>query len=152
MRQVFPLLVAVVVVGLCAANTPAGFDAKPFDPKPWLADLDQVRETFLTKYANLEWAVFQREADLPNLFADTEARIKRASNDWEARSAFERLARKLGDGHVVFDWPRSGGHATAAASTPQEQCAALGYDARMRCRKRPIVRRVCRNRMSSRPG
>jgi len=131
MRQLFLSLVAVVIVGLLAANTPVGADAKPWDAKPWIADLEQVRETFSTKYANLEWAVFQREADLPQLFADTEARINRASNDWEARSALERLARKLGDGHVVFDWPRSGGHATAA-STPQEQCTALGYDARIR--------------------
>src|SRR5580704_17128945 len=132
MRQLFRSFMAVVIVGLLAGNTSVGADAKPFDPKPWIADLDQVREVFLTKYANLEWAVFQREAYMPQLFADTEARIKRATNDWEARSAFERLARKLGDGHVVFDWPRSGGHAMAAASTPQEQCTALGYDARMR--------------------
>ena len=134
MRQIFALLVGVVVVCLLAANTSRGFDAKPFDAKPWIADLDQVREIFLTKYANLDWAVFQREADLPNLFADTEERIKKATNDWEARSAFERLARKLGDGHVVFEWPRSGGHpmGTAVATTPQDRCTALGYDARMR--------------------
>src|SRR5580704_5548318 len=131
MRQIFLLLLAVVVVPF-SASTLTGSDAKPFDPKLWIADLDQVREVFLTKYANLEWAVFQREADLPQLFADTEARIKRATNDWEARSAFERLARKLGDGHVVFDWPRSGGHGMPAASAPQEQCTALGYDPRMR--------------------
>src|SRR5580658_1998443 len=131
MRQIFLLLLAVVVVPF-SASTLTGSDAKPFDPKPWIADLGQVREVFLTKYANLEWAVFQREADLPQLFADAEARIKRATNDWEARSAFERLARKLGDGHVVFDWPRSGAHATVAASAPLEQCAALGYDARIR--------------------
>jgi hypothetical protein len=132
MRQIFLVLVCVVFVGLFAANSGAGSDATAWDPKPWVADLDQVRETFLTKYANLEWAVFQREADLPKLFADTETRINGASNDWEARSAFDRLARKLGDGHVVFDWPRGDGRPMAAASTPEERCAALGYDARMR--------------------
>jgi hypothetical protein len=132
MRRIFSLLLCFVFVGLLAANTSSGSDATPWDPKPWIADLEQVRETFLTKYANLEWAVFPREADLPKLFADTEARIQRASNDWEARAALERLARKLGDGHVVFEWPRSGGHAAEAAGTPQERCVALGYDARMR--------------------
>jgi len=131
MNRIFPLLVAVAIV-VFPSSIPAGFDSQRWDPAPWIADLDQVRETFLTKYANLEWAVFQREADLPQLFADTEARINRATNDWEARSAFERLARKLGDGHVVFDWPRSGGHQVATATTPQEQCTALGYDARIR--------------------
>jgi len=132
MRQTLLLLVVVVAVSLFAADIPPGLDAKPFDAKPWIADLDQVRETLATKYANLEWAVFQREADLPKLFADTETRINTATNEWEARSAFERFARKLGDGHVVFDWPRSSGHAMAAAGTPQEQCTALGYDVRMR--------------------
>lgn len=125
------LLLAVIAFGFFPASVSPGLDVKPWDAKPWIADLNQVREIFSTKYANLEWAVFQREADLPQLFADTEARINRATNDWEARSAFERLARKLGDGHVVFEWPKSGGHAMAA-STPQEQCAALGYDARIR--------------------
>lgn len=126
------VLIAAVAVGLFPANTAPGSDVKAFDPKPWVADLDQVRETLATKYANLEWAVFQREANLPKLFADTEARIQRATNDWEARSALERLARKLGDGHVVFDWPRGGGHAAEPPSTPQQQCMTLGYDARIR--------------------
>ncbi|MGD1148147.1 MAG: hypothetical protein ABR961_09380 [Thermoanaerobaculaceae bacterium] len=52
--------------------------APVFAPRPFVEDLAQVRETLATKYANLEWAVFQREADLPKLL-ETE-RLKGATH------------------------------------------------------------------------
>jgi len=48
----------------------------PFEHKPWLEDLNQVREAIATKYANLDWVVVEREVDLPALFADAKARIE----------------------------------------------------------------------------
>jgi hypothetical protein len=105
--------------------------ARAFDPQPWIEDLGQVKDAFATRYANLEWAVFDREVDLQKLFADTKGRIESATNETEARAAFDRLARRLGDGHVVFDWPHSD-RAAAAASAPPERCSALGYNAAMR--------------------
>ncbi len=125
MKRMTPLL-ASFVVALSTFNA-----AQAFDPQPWIEDLAQVRETVTTKYANLEWAVSQREADLPKLFADTKARIERASSDAEARAAFDRFARKLGDEHVVFVWPRAS-HSMGVAGAPSDQCEALGYDAVMR--------------------
>jgi Peptidase family S41 len=130
-RQSMRHLVVVLVLAL-AALTPAASDPV-FDPTPWIADLDQVRSAFLTKYANLEWAVFDREADLPQLFAETRQRIERATNDADARAAFDRLARRLGDDHVEFQWPRGNG-ASRAHGPVQDRCAALGYDSRMRAR------------------
>jgi hypothetical protein len=103
--------------------------AEAFEPKPWIDDLDQVKETLATKYANLEWAVFERELDLQKLFAETQERIEHATSEAEARAAFDRLARRLGDGHVRFDWPAG---AAVAASAAHDQCSAMGYDARMR--------------------
>jgi hypothetical protein len=103
--------------------------ARAFDPHPWIEDLGQVKDAFATKYANLEWAVFDREVDLQKLFADTKGRIESATNETEARAAFDRLARKLGDGHVVFDWPHG---ERAAGAAPPERCSALGYNAAMR--------------------
>ncbi len=94
------------------------FAAAAFDPAPWIDDLAQVRSAFTAKYANLEWAVFEREADLPRLFDDTKAKLEHATNEAEARAAFDRLARKLGDGHVVFAWPKP-----SAASQPPDQPA-----------------------------
>ena len=46
---------AVALVLAPAALTAAAADPV-FDSTPWIADLDQVRSAFLTKYANLEWA------------------------------------------------------------------------------------------------
>ena len=55
------------LIALLAVPAAAGEAA--FDPKPWLQDLDQVHDALAAKYANLEWAVFEREADFPKLFA-----------------------------------------------------------------------------------
>jgi hypothetical protein len=119
------LLYAIIVLfaPLALAASPA------YDPIPWLADLDQARDAMATKYANLEWAVFEREADLPALFAAAKKRIEVASNADEAKAAFDTLARRIGDGHVQFKWTavKSG----SAQETPVADCTALGYDARM---------------------
>lgn len=130
-RQAMRRLVVVFVLAL-AALTPAAADPV-FVTTPWIADLDQVRSAFLTKYANLEWAVFDREVDLAQLFADTRERVEGASNDADARAAFDRLARRLGDDHVEFRWPRSN-EASQAHRPVRDRCAALGYDSRMRAR------------------
>jgi hypothetical protein len=98
-----------------------------FDPKPWLEDLDQAREAVATKYANLEWLALEREVDLPALFADTRHRVESAANAAEARAAFDRLARRFGDGHVQFRWPTD----KAPSMTVGADCAALGYNERM---------------------
>ena len=121
-------VLVVASVGLALLSLGAG---SSFDPKPWIEDLNQVRETLATKYANLEWAVFDHEVDLGRLFADTKARVEMATSDADARAAFDRFARKLGDGHVVFDWPHAG-HPAAQAGPAPDQCSALGYDAIMR--------------------
>jgi hypothetical protein len=121
-----------VAAWLASIMLVTGASAGAFEPKPWLDDLEQVKEAFATKYANLEWAVFEREADLQTLLADTQARIEHATSEAEARAAFDRLARRLGDGHVVFDWPHGG--VSGASSASHDQCSALGYDALMRAR------------------
>jgi len=91
----------------CAVCAPAVAGEAKFDPKPWIADLAEMHTIFATKYANLEWAVFDREADLPKLFADAEKRIENAQDETDARAAFERLVRRLGDGHVEIHWHAS---------------------------------------------
>ena len=103
-----------------AASQPA------FDPKPWLEDLAQAQEALSTKYANLEWVVFEHEIDLTALFAETKARVESASDAADARASFDRLARKLGDGHVRFRW--SVDHSAGAL---RASCGALGFDPRM---------------------
>jgi hypothetical protein len=118
---------AVLAAALLAGGN--AVHAETFDVKAWLADLDQVQHEMASRYANLEWAVFTREANLPELFASTRERIKSASSDADARAAFDRFARKLGDGHLLFVWP----HGKAQISSPTaDRCRSLGYDATSR--------------------
>lgn len=107
--------------------SPCSSEATVFDPKPWLNDLDQAREAVATRYANLEWLVLEREVDLSALFADTRHRVESAANAGEARAAFDRLARRFGDGHVQFRWPAD----KAPTQSVGADCAALGYNERM---------------------
>src|SRR6266481_3593654 len=96
-------------------------DAPAFDPRPWLEDLDQMHAILATQYADLEWQVFVHEADLPALFADARARILRAQDDGDARAAFDRLVRRLDDGHVELHWPGNP-LAGAQAGTAPDAC------------------------------
>jgi hypothetical protein len=106
----------------------ASAGGQEFDSRPWLEDLEQVRAAVAAKYANLDWSVFERETDLPALFADTAKRVTAATSEAEARAAFERMARRMGDGHVGFHWP--GAKSNNAPAAPVADCVALGYDAR----------------------
>jgi Peptidase family S41 len=122
-------VVAMVLVGMCVARS-AMLVAAPsaYDSKPWLEDLEQTRQAFSTKYANLEWAVMEREINLESLFSDAKDQIQSAASDADARAAFDRLARRLGDGHVRFRWTKE----EAVKLARHANCGALGYDARIR--------------------
>lgn len=119
-------LLALGAVAILSAAAPA------FDPEPWLEDLAQAKAAFGEKYANLEWAQFEREADLPRLFADAQAQIQAASSDAQARAAFDRIARRLGDGHLLFRWPTPA--AKPEGGAPGDLCGRLGYNADERAR------------------
>jgi hypothetical protein len=118
-----------LTMALCGASILLMGAAPQFDSKPWLEDLDQSRAAFTDKYANFDWAVFEREVDLPRLFDETKDRLAAARNEGEAKATFDRLARQLGDGHVEFQWPSvpTVGGRDSASFNP---CADLGYDAR----------------------
>ena len=110
------------------AGSPA---ATPVDSRPWLQDLSKIENAFESKYANWDWAVFERQADMRALFLSAAQNIRAADSNEEAESSIDRMIRRLGDGHVVVDWP----NLTADNPTPPEQttrsaayCSALGYD------------------------
>lgn len=105
---------------------PSFADDKPFDPKPWLDDLAQMRTAMATKYANLEWAVFDRGADLDDYFDRAAKRIAKAQDAGSAKAAFDGLIRRLGDGHVVIDWPAP--PSGAQASGAHDVCAETGFN------------------------
>jgi hypothetical protein len=103
-----------------------------WNPQPWIDDLHQIRRTLETKYANLEWLIKGREVSLDWLFDDAQSRISVADNDAQARSVFERLLRKIDDGHVTLDWPSAQISPAERASSPitpsiPDFCHSLGY-------------------------
>jgi hypothetical protein len=106
-RRIAFFLAYFVIAGVSEAFGAA------YDPKPWLEDLAQMRAAFSAKYSNFEWAVFVQEIDVAGLFADAKGRIENAGSDADARAAFDRLVRKLDDGHVEIHWPA---HALAGSS------------------------------------
>ena len=111
----------VILLVLALTFSSSAFAQSAYDPKPWLDDLAQMHDAFGAGYANFEWAVFDHEVDLKALFADTRKRIETARNDGDARAAFDRLIRRLGDGHVELHWPA---HAVAfGPNTPPLPCA-----------------------------
>jgi hypothetical protein len=121
-----------LVLGLAI---PASARGEPFDPAPWLADLEQARGAFHDKYANLEWLESERGMDVGKLFDDLARRLKGARSETEAHSVFDRLERRAGDGHVKFDWPRAPVPASSVVPAPPsgppapaDPCAQIGYD------------------------
>jgi hypothetical protein len=106
--------------------TPSFADDNPFDPKPWLGDLAQMHAAMGTNYANLEWAVFDRGADLDDYFDRAAKRISKAQDAGSAKAAFDGLIRRLGDGHVAIDWPAP--PSGPQASGTHDVCAETGFN------------------------
>lgn len=123
MSRAWIAVVTALTLGFCT-NFAVASDAKSFDPKIWLEDLAQMRQAFSAKYVNFEWAVFDRQADLAGLFADAQKRVEVSGSDADARAAFDRLIRQIGDGHVQLQWPKS--RATKLHAVTPDPCA--GYD------------------------
>jgi hypothetical protein len=121
------LIAALLLIAATSAQ------AEPFDPRPWLADLQVARQAFSTKYANLEWLQNEREIKIDGLFDDLATRMLSARNQEQARGLFERLVRKTGDGHVEIDWaepPAPSKPNFPMTSAPPDACQSMGFDAR----------------------
>jgi hypothetical protein len=131
-RNTLLALAALALLMLASFNiavASSADDSAPFNPQPWLEDLDQARVAFTEKYADLEWEVFEHGVDLSAVFAETRARVKEAKNVGDVKSAFADLARRFGDRHTRFDWPSS---RTSVKSVQNGfTCARLGYNEQM---------------------
>jgi len=127
---------AAVFVGCALAVAPDAYAQTPpaaepaYDSAGWIADWEQVRQAMSSHYANLEWAVIEREAPLGALFEMGAQRLTAARSEAEAREVFERFERYLGDGHVDFVWSRAGASATSpglAQADRPSPCEQLGF-------------------------
>src|SRR5215471_2974170 len=129
-RRVPGVLLAALI---CAASPQNRTDRRPvtFDPKPWLEDFHQILSEMSSHYANLDWAVADRKMDLHLLRLDTEAKLRAARDETEARRIIERFIASFGDGHLAIEWPKSKAEPTPAAAASQSLCNRLGYKARV---------------------
>jgi len=125
-RGSFVLLVAVLTCAASPQNRSAA-RATNFDPKPWLEDFHQILSEMSSHYANLEWAVEDRRMDLQRLRLDTEAKLREATDEADARRILEQFLASFGDGHLEIDWPTSTAGPEPTASTSQSMCDRLGY-------------------------
>jgi hypothetical protein len=105
--------------------------AQNWSPQPWLDDLTQAHQAFATKYANIDWLEHDREMPLASLFDKAASRLRSARSDMEAKTVFDRLIERVGDGHVSIEWPRGAPLALASVTTSAKQfdaCEDLGFD------------------------
>ena len=113
-----PLIALCFVLSVCPGGI-AQNSLVRWDAARWVDDLHLIKQALLTKYANLQWLTEDRQVDLDALFAETEARVRASGSDAGARAAFDRLVRKIDDGHVSHtgdDTPRHRTNSEASAS------------------------------------
>lgn len=123
--QTAPSLIAAAALSFAV---PAA--AAAFDPSPWLSDLEQARRAFHDKYANWDWAETERGVKIDALFDQSATRLRDATDERSAKAVFDRIATKLGDGHVEFDWPDPPQSRRGEWQTNPDLCSQIGYDAR----------------------
>lgn len=126
-----PVLVAVLTLLAAPAFAQTSQPSAAFDAEGWVSDLRQTREAMGAHYANLDWAVNEREAPLGQLFQVGEQRLRAARSDADAREVFERLEKYLGDGHLDFVWPTGAATSAGGDSAPDTRppCEILGFKA-----------------------
>ncbi len=124
--RLFLTILAAVTCTFSSQSTNAAH-SESFDPKPWIEDLHQIISEMSSHYANLESAVNDRRMDLPHLRLDTEAKLRQATDEPEARRIIEKFLASFGDGHLEIEWLKSGTRSKPSDGTPQTLCDRLGY-------------------------
>ncbi len=125
-RPAAPAFVSTSAAAAPDARPPAA--ASAFDPVPWLEDLRALEEAMSSHYANLDYALRFRRMDLAALRKKTEARLRAARDDEEAKRAFRYFLNAFGDGHLSIDWSPTRAASPGGADT-RPLCARLGYEA-----------------------
>jgi hypothetical protein len=127
-----PLRSARLVLLCCCLMARDASAREVFHPEPWLQDLEQVRQAFATKYADLEWEVSERDLDLTSIFARAREQIATSHSDTAARAALVALTQQFGERHVQIRWKSDDNPGRNAPE--QLSCSGLGYDTRMQAK------------------
>jgi hypothetical protein len=65
---------------------------------------------------------------------DTEAKLREATDESDARRILDTAIASFGDGHLEIEWPKSRAQPKPAASKPQSLCDRLGYKTHLHSR------------------
>ena len=98
----------VLPAALVAAAWYAWARFGPYDPAPWLADLDTLEAHTAAAYANLDWQAAQGVVDPVALHRRTDSLIRNATHAGAARRALVEFGRAFGDGHYSVSRPQPG--------------------------------------------
>jgi len=107
---------------------------KPYDPKIWLGDYEELRGRIGRLYANLDWSAAKGGTDLRELHAETYHALVYARSDEEAGQVLRQFVRAFQDPHIGLRWAASPpldpppSREMLSRFTPAEKaCADLGY-------------------------
>lgn len=124
---------ALSVVALFALAV--GWDVTSYDADAWLADYARLKRDMAQGYANLDWMVDKRGADLPALDRRTTEALRNAHSNVRAFVALRGFVRGFGDPHLRMKPGERPAPATADAVGAQDidppagsDCAAAGYE------------------------
>jgi hypothetical protein len=109
-----------LVAPLAAGAAWFGAQAMAYDERVWLEQFSLLRSHMARHYANLDWMVQHRRADLPALTEETERQIRSAVIPWQASRALKRFIESFRDPHlrmVAFE-PAHGSATAPAAAAP----------------------------------
>lgn len=122
MKRLTILFVLILTLSVSAS-------AQSFKNEAWLEDFVQLKQEMSAHYANLEWSVNERGLNLKQLSDETEAKLREAKNENEAKVALDNFLRNFGDGHLRIDWSTNNNTASSPQTTPT-LCVRLGYQSR----------------------
>lgn len=114
------VIVAIAYAWLALGSYPIN-PVKDYNPDAWMEDFRQLKQELASHYSNLDWAITHRKLDLKQLSDHTQARLKNASSDVEAKKILEAFLDAFGDGHLFVQWPKE---ATGTAPGEQQLVAA----------------------------
>src|SRR5687767_4612186 len=111
-----------------------------FDRDAWLEDYTALKDHLGTAYANLDWMRERRGVDTRALDRRTEAALRAAHTDRQARKALEAFVRAFDDPHLRLERPAPGWWRRIEAlwqgeseepirvgTAGRDACGALGY-------------------------
>lgn len=119
---------SLTVASLALVGPAASQSAESYSAGRWVADLAEIKQILADRGPNLDWSVAERGLDLKQVADETEAQLRAAQSDNEARQIVRDFLARMGDGHISIQYPdeklADDGTGWGTASI----CKGLGYE------------------------